>query len=184
MHSELNNFLSDIEKKAFTMARLATRDSDPALDIVQDTMLVLTHKYADKNPQEWTALFYRILQNKITDWHRRQTLRNRLFSWFGFFEEQEEVYNATETYNHYPQNHACTPDKVMQNTEVNKQTMLAIAQLPLRQQQAFLLRQWQGFSVSETAGAMSISEGSVKTHYSRAIATLKIRLKEIYYETA
>ncbi|HHJ35028.1 MAG TPA: hypothetical protein ENJ87_04615, partial [Gammaproteobacteria bacterium] len=99
MHHELNHFLSGVEKRAFRMAQLATRDTDQALDIVQDTMLVLSQKYADKNQQEWPALFFRILQNKIIDWHRKQTVKNRIFSWFGFFEDFLEN-NNSENGNH------------------------------------------------------------------------------------
>lgn len=166
------------------MAQLATKDADHALDIVQDTMMVLSQKYADKKPQDWPALFYRILQNKIIDWHRKQNTKNKLFSLFGFFNDGLETNDNAETANHYPVNKTMAPDKAMENTDINNRTLHAIEQLPLRQQQVFLLRQWQGLSVRETANAMSISEGSVKTHYSRAIGQLKIKLEDIYYEQA
>jgi RNA polymerase sigma-70 factor (ECF subfamily) len=182
MNHELNHFLSGIEKKAFRMARLATRDTDHALDIVQDTMMLLAQKYASKNQQDWPALFHRILQNKIIDWHRKQTVKNKLFSLFGFFDDQLETPGNTESIAHYQPNNNITPDKTMESTEINNKTMLAIEQLPVRQQQAFLLRQWQGLSVRDTASAMSISEGSVKTHYSRAVQQLKLKLEGIYYE--
>ncbi len=164
------------------MAQLATKDSDHALDIVQDTMMLLAQKYASKNQQDWPALFYRILQNKIIDWHRKQTVKNKLFSLFGFFDDHLETPSNTENIAHYQPGNTITPDKTMERSEMNNKTMLAIEQLPIRQQQAFLLRQWQGLSVRETANAMSISEGSVKTHYSRAIQQLKSRLEEIYYD--
>lgn len=83
MHHELNHFLSSVEKQAFRMAQFATKDTDHALDIVQDTMMVLSQKYATNNIEEWPALFFRILQNKIIDWHRKQTVKNKIFSWFG-----------------------------------------------------------------------------------------------------
>lgn len=178
MHYELNHFLKSVEKKAFRMAQFATKDTDHALDIVQDAMMVLSQKYLDKNQNEWPALFYRILQNKIIDWHRKQTLKNKLFSWFGFTDDS----NNTENINQYSLNNTCTPDKAMESTDTHTRTMFAIQQLPLRQQQAFLLRQWQGLSIAETANAMNCSEGSVKTHYSRAIQQLKSKLEGIYYE--
>jgi len=182
MQHELNNFLSSVEKKAFRMAQLATKDADHALDIVQDTMMVLSQKYAYKDQQDWPALFYRILQNKIIDWHRKQAVKNKLFSLFGFFNDYIESPNNSESITHYQPSNNMTPDKTMENTDINNKTMLAIEQLPVRQQQAFLLRQWQGLSVRDTANAMSISEGSVKTHYSRAIQQLKSKLEDIYYE--
>lgn len=182
MHHELNHFLSSVEKKAFRMAQLATKDTDHALDIVQDTMLVLSQKYTDKSQKEWPGLFFRILQNKIIDWHRKQSVKNRIFSWFGFYDDFLENNNGSENHNPYQNNPTITPDETMENTDINNQTMSAIQQLPLRQQQAFLLRQWQGLSVADTADAMNISEGSVKTHYSRAVQQLKTRLEDIYYE--
>lgn len=182
MNHELNHFLLGVEKKAFRMARLATKDNDYALDIVQDTMMVLAQKYASKSQQEWPALFYRILQNKIIDWHRKQTVKNKLFSFFGFFDEQVETPSNAEGLMPDQTGRTALPDKAMENTETSNKTMLAIEQLPVRQQQAFLLRQWQGLSVRETASAMSISEGSVKTHYSRAVQQLRITLESVYYE--
>jgi RNA polymerase sigma-70 factor (ECF subfamily) len=182
MHHELNHFLTSVEKKAFRMARMATKNTEPALDIVQDTMMVLSLKYANKDEKEWPALFYRILQNKIIDWHRKQTVKNKLFSLFGFIDDHIERHDGSVDSSHFPTSNTMTPDKAIENTDINNSTMLAIEQLPVRQQQAFLLRQWQGLSIRETADAMSISEGSVKTHYSRAISQLKSKLEGIYYE--
>lgn len=181
MHHELNHFLSGVEKKAFRMAQFATKDTDHALDIVQDAMMVLSQKYAANNANEWPALFHRILQNKIIDWQRRQTIKNKIFSWFHMVDKNSNPAN-TETSYQYNTNTNITPEKVADSNEINKKTMLAIQQLPLRQQQAFLLRQWQGLSIKQTADAMSCSVGSVKKHYSRAIKNLRSQLGSVYNE--
>lgn len=140
--------------------------------------MVLAQKYSDKSPEQWPALFFRILQNKIIDFHRRSSLKNRIFSWFGFIEDNYEAYQAGKAAR-YDQ-----PEITIENSDLSQATMQAIEQLPARQQQAFLLRQWQGLSVAETATAMNISEGSVKTHYSRALQQLKHSLQDLYEDMA
>lgn len=168
----LNQFLASVEKRAFRMAQLATGSQDHALDIVQDAMLSLVKNYSHKGEADWGPLFHKILQSKIRDWYRRSHTRNSVFSWLraGNAEDENDAYDPILQ---APDNVSLTPDSSANNEELMSLTLDAIRQLPLRQQQAFLLRAWEGFDVRETANAMGCSQGSVKTHYSRATKALK-----------
>ena len=73
---EISAFLAEVERRAFKQAMFAVRDEDAALDIVQDAMLKLTEKYAEKPAAELPMLFQRILQNTIHDHFRRQKVRS------------------------------------------------------------------------------------------------------------
>ena len=174
--ADIEAFLIHSEKRAFVMARIATKNEDVALDIVQDTMMKLVSNYSNKPSNEWAPLFYRILQSRINDWHRRQKVRNRWRSWLGQNIESDDNRDLSLE-NHFDDNDA-QPDDTIQNFELNASLESAISELPLRQKQAFMLRAWQECSTKETSNIMKCSEGSVKTHYSRAIATLKESLKE------
>ena len=171
----LNQFLASVEKRAFRMAELATSSPDHAMDIVQDAMLSLVKNYSHKSESDWGPLFHRILQSKIRDWYRRSRTRNGVFSWLRAGNDDENDF-------HDPLQRAAdtvtlAPDSSASNEQLMGVTLDAIRQLPLRQQQAFLLRAWEGFDVRETARAMGCSQGSVKTHYSRATRALKQTLK-------
>jgi len=163
----LDRFLTDVERTAFRMARLATGSTDDALDIVQDTMIKLVEKYASKPPEEWRPLFFRILQSRIADYHRQNSTSNRIFSWLGQREGDETAEEHRES--------AVPVGPLDELTaRLTAETLLAVlAELPRRQQQVFLLRVWEGFSVTETARIMNCAEGSVKTHLSRAMAAIK-----------
>lgn len=169
----MDRFLAGVERRAFVQARMATGSADEALDIVQDAMLQLVQHYSGRDENEWAPLFHRILQRRIYDWYRRARVRNRWRHWF--IREDDDDPDPLEN----------LPDPAMtdpSNLSATDQTMAAlkaaVARLPLRQQQAFLLRTWDGLDVEETARAMGCSAGSVKTHYSRAVHTLRERLKE------
>lgn len=138
-------------------------------------MLVLAKRYANRDASEWPPLFYRILQNKIRDWYRRQSVKNKIFSWFQS-DDDEKIEDSI------PCTQIPEPEQVLQNESLAQTLEHAIAKLPLRQQQTFLLRSWEGLNVNETATAMGISGGSVKTHYARAIAALKESLGAFYEE--
>lgn len=176
----LNRFLASVEKRAFGMAQIAVRNADDALDIVQDAMLTLAVKYAAKPENQWRPLFYRILQNRITDFHRRSTVRGRVFALFngtaGGDTEQSDVLANT------PGRESQQPDTRLQLDGVVDGLEQALGGLPPRQQQAFLLRVWEGLSVADTAVAMGCSQGSVKTHYSRATHALREQLQEHWYD--
>ncbi|MES1195809.1 MAG: RNA polymerase sigma factor, partial [Steroidobacter sp.] len=174
----LDKFLASVEKRAFQMARMAIRDADEAMDIVQDAMIKLASNYASRPSQEWRPLFYRILNNRIRDWQRRRVVRNKLFGWLPgtFLDEEEE---SGDPYQDVPETaHGPTEQLMLNDAMVTLQA--ALRELPARQQQAFCLRNFEGLDVAQTAVAMRCSEGSVKTHYSRAVHTLRERLGETW----
>jgi RNA polymerase sigma-70 factor (ECF subfamily) len=169
----LDRFLISVEKRAFRIARIAVRNDDDALDIVQDAMLQLARRYAQRPADEWRPLFYRILQNRIRDCQRRRKVRAKFMSWVPSWKtEEDEVadpYDGVADARPQPQDVLAT-DQAMAKLE------LALAELPGRQQEAFMLRNFEGMDVAQTAEAMGCSEGSVKTHYSRAVHTLREQL--------
>ena len=166
-------FLADIEGRAFSMALFATGNRDEALDVVQDTMMKLVQNYSERKREEWKPLFYSILQTRILDWHRRQSVRNRFRSWL-YWDDDEDAENPLEQFADAPQ---AAPDIALQDAQFGTDLNAALSKLPLRQQQVFLLRVWEGMDIAETAAAMQCSESSVKTHYSRALDKLKLQLK-------
>jgi len=176
---ELSQFLADAERRAYKQALFAVRDDDAALDIVQDAMLKLSEKYGDKPPAELPLLFQRILQNTIRDYYRRQKVRSvwtSLFSSFTAADDDEtdplEVLRAEST----SAEMASPPDQ-LQQSQVFALIEEALKTLPPRQREAFLMRYWEDMDVAETAAAMGCSEGSVKTHCSRATHALAAVLK-------
>ncbi len=172
---QLNQFLAEVERRALRMAEIAVRDRDDALDLVQDAMIKLARKYANRPSTEWAPLFFRILQNGIRDWHRRQKVRNRVMVWFGRSTSGDDDYDITAN---VPDPAGRTPDEQLQTNEAMQHLELAIQNLPNRQREAFMLRTFQGLDVAATATAMGCSDGSVKTHYSRAIHSLRDTLGE------
>lgn len=170
----LDRFLAGVQKRAYRMAQLATRSSDDAFDIVQDAMLKLVEKYADRPEAELPPLFFCILQSRIQDWHRRSSVRNRLRAWLGSNDDDEE----DDPFQRVEDPAGRTAEQLLLADEGIKALNAALQELPLRQQQVFLLRAWEGLDVRQTAQAMRCAEGSVKTHYSRALAALKGRLGE------
>jgi len=178
---ELSAFLAEVERRAFKQALFAVRDEHAAVDIVQDAMLKLTEKYAQKPPAELPMLFQRILQNTIHDHFRRQKVRSTwtvLLSALGKGDEKDEDFDPLETLiAKSDSNEADDPASRFAQSQVLEAIEQALARLPARQREAFLLRYWEEFDVAETAAAMGCSEGSVKTHCSRAVAALAGMLK-------
>ena len=170
----LEQFLSSVEKRAFKIAQLGLRNDDDALDAVQDAMMKLVQSYASRSAAEWPPLFYRILTNGIRDMQRRRTVRGRIMAWLPARVDEDEVDPMAEA----PSPDA-GPARRLELDEAIGALETAIAELPRRQQQAFLLRNFEGLDVSETASAMGCSEGSVKTHYFRALETLRARLGDV-----
>lgn len=173
--AELQRFLAGSERRAYRIAVIATGNREEALDILQDAMTRLVEKYADRDSEEWGPLFHTILQSRIKDWYRRNSVRNRFRAWFGSSTDNEDDYDPVQS---AADPAGRSPEQLTATGESMAALEAAIRQLPLRQQQAFVLRALQGFDVAETAGAMSCSQGSVKTHYSRAVHTLRDRLGE------
>lgn len=180
-HQEISGFLAEVERRAFKQALFAVRDEDAALDIVQDAMLKLTDKYAGKPREELPMLFQRILQNTIHDHFRRQKVRSTwtvLLSAFGDKGEKDDDYDPLETLAAKSDSNA-TVDPAVQFEQAQVVGIIeqALARLPARQREAFLLRYWEELDVAETAAAMGCSQGSVKTHCSRAVHALAEMLK-------
>lgn len=181
----IDSFLASVEQRAYRMAYIATSNKDDALDIVQDAMIMLVNKYSQQHHSEWPPLFYRIVQNTIRDWYRRTSVRNKFRQWFSNAEspnteiEQDWESQAMSQAVNIKENPTLEQN---QNDKAMVQLMIELNNLPIRQQQAFLLRCWEGLDTKQTAQAMNISEGSVKTHYSRAIHALRSQLGEHYGE--
>src|SRR5271155_16700 len=175
---ELEKFLTEIERRAFRMAQVALRDPDDALDVVQDAMIKLTRSYASKPSAEWRPLFYRILENGIRDLQRRRSVRKRFMTWLPGAKEDPDG-EAQDPLDNVPDAAPPMPESLMQAEAIEK-LEFSLRKLPARQRQAFSLRNFEGMDVSETAQAMGCSEGSVKTHYSRAVHALREQLGEAW----
>lgn len=177
---ELDQFLASVERRAYKQAAFAVRDDDAALDIVQESMVKLVVNYAERPAAELPLVFTRILQNAIRDHFRRSKVRSTwvtLFSALGG-NEQDESADPLETLESLPGSEQAesAADKV-ERAQVIAVIEEEIAKLPARQREAFLLRYWEDFDVAETAAAMGCSEGSVKTHCSRATHALARALR-------
>lgn len=168
----LESFLAQVERRAYRMAHIATANREEALDIVQDAMMLLVQRYAGRNADDWGPLFQRILQNRIRDWYRRQKVRARWRAWLSWGEGEGA------TLEDLPDPRNAEPSRDHANHELAEDLDAALRALPLRQQQVFLLRAWEGLDVADTARTLGISGGSVKTHYSRALQRLRELLGE------
>lgn len=173
-HLTLDVFLAAVEGRAYRMALLATRRSADALDIVQDAMLQLVQHYRARSHDEWPLLFQRILQRRIIDWHRQQTRQRR---WFWQTPTHAENFDD-DPIEQIEDTRSGDPVELLQRAGDIEKALAALEQLPLRQQQAFMLRIWEGLDVADTASVMQCSEGSVKTHLFRALQTLRTALAE------
>jgi RNA polymerase sigma-70 factor (ECF subfamily) len=178
---ELSDFLEDVERRAFKQAVFAVRKDEEALDIVQDAMIKLAEKYGDKPAAELPLLFQRILQNTIHDHFRREKVRNTWVSLFSSLigeRDSEEDFDLLEIYEPEEGTQAAesAADKI-ERSQVLAVIEEAVQKLPARQREAFLMRYWEDMDVAETAAVMGCSEGSVKTHCSRATHALAQALK-------
>jgi RNA polymerase sigma-70 factor (ECF subfamily) len=177
---ELSNFLKNAENRAFKRSFYHVRDEDAALDIVQDSMMKLAEHYGDKPATELPMLFHRILSNTTLDWFRRNKTRKALFSNFSDFDSDAETgdFDLLESLTNDKDSQITQSAEANFSSEANVHAIeKEIQLLPARQREAFLLRYWEDMDVSETAAAMGCSEGSVKTHCSRAVLALSKALK-------
>jgi RNA polymerase sigma-70 factor, ECF subfamily len=176
---ELESFLAGVEAKAFRIAQIALRHEDDALDAVQDAMLRLVRSYSARPPEQWRPLFYRILENCVRDMQRRRSVRGRVFTWYQRTFGEEGADAASDPLEQVS-DPAPIPSQQAQTDQTLQALDAALAQLPARQRQAFLLRNLEGLDVAATASAMGCSEGSVKTHYFRALQALRAQLGEYW----
>lgn len=177
---ELSDFLKSVEKRAFKRAVYAVRSDDAALDIVQDAMIRLAEKYADRPAAELPLIFQRILSNATMDWFRREKVRGAIMQNLSDFESSsddgdfdllETLHALEDTMGTESAADAVSRAQILQRIDTE------VAGLPARQREAFLLRYWEEFDVAETAAVMGCSEGSVKTHCSRAVHALSKALR-------
>jgi RNA polymerase sigma-70 factor (ECF subfamily) len=174
----LDRFLAGVERRAFRIAQMAVRDRDDALDIVQGAMLRLARSYGQRPSEEWKPLFYRILYNGIRDFQRRRTVRSRLFGFLpGSFADDDEA--QADPFERVA-DPGPDPLRRLMADEAMQRLETALAELPARQQQAFVLRCLEEMDVAATAASMGCSEGSVKTHYFRALQALRAKLGEVW----
>lgn len=178
---ELADFLAQVERRAFKQTAYAVRDDHAALDIVQDAMLKLAENYAARPVTEYPMLFQRILQNTMRDYWRRQKVRNlwtTLLSSFGGNSEDGDERDPLETLESDDGDDSDEPQAQLERSQTIAIIEQALQKLPTRQRQAFVLRYWEEMDVAETAAAMGCSQGSVKTHCSRAVHTLAAMLEK------
>ncbi|GAB4174526.1 MAG: RNA polymerase sigma factor [Wenzhouxiangellaceae bacterium] len=170
----LDDFLASVQGRALAMARLACSNAEQALDLVQDAMCAFVAAYRDKPADQRRALFFRCLHHRIIDWHRKCKRRNRW--WFFPRAVDEEQGPGDDPLRFAIDEH--TPEQDCVDQDFAARLERALRALPLRQRQVFLLRAWEGLDVAETARALGISAGSVKTHYFRALSQLRSALEE------
>ena len=178
---ELSDFLRSAEKRAFKRTVYAVRDDDAALDIVQDAMIRLAEKYADRPPAELPLLFQRILSNATMDWFRRLRVRNAVMQNLSDFESSSEDGGDFDLLESLESAQgllgAESAADLVSRAQILQSIEAQVSQLPTRQREAFLLRYWEELDVAETAMVMGCSEGSVKTHCSRAVHALAKALR-------
>jgi RNA polymerase sigma-70 factor (ECF subfamily) len=153
-------------------AELATRDREAAQDIVQDAMLTLFNKYGSHDPSSWGPLFHRILHSRMMDHFRRETRRRKWISFIDPIADDDE----DDPMQYIPETVDSNPLVLLQRADNTEAVIAAVGQLPLRQQQAFMLRAWEGYDTVQTAEIMGCAEGSVKTHYFRALNAIRASL--------
>jgi RNA polymerase sigma-70 factor (ECF subfamily) len=173
--------LAGVERRAFKQAVFAVRNDESALDIVQDAMLKLSEKYGDKPADELPMLFQRILQNTIRDFYRRQKVRSLWGTLLGSLgtarDGGDDDYDPLETLKVEPRSeHEQPPAVQLERKQLIEIIELEVSKLPERQREAFLMRYWEELDVADTARMMGCSEGSVKTHCSRATHALAAAL--------
>ncbi|WP_312208794.1 RNA polymerase sigma factor [Acinetobacter variabilis] len=174
--SRLKNFMQDVTGRALVMMESATQGQHGiAMDLVQEAFIALHKSYAEKSTEEWYPLFYTILNNKLQDWRRKEARRNQPFSFFKkvcLDDDEVEFDNLVDE-------STPSPLEFLDQAVTAEEIQEAIAKLPVRQQQAFMLRAWEGFDTQTTAQIMNCTEGSVKTHYHRAIQGLRASLAHL-----
>ncbi|OGI43304.1 MAG: hypothetical protein A2150_06655 [Candidatus Muproteobacteria bacterium RBG_16_64_11] len=181
----LEEFFTGAEQQAYRMARYALRDHELALDVVQDSMLKLVEHYAAKPAKEWPALFFTIVNNRITDARRGRGGLNKLVSLFAPRHDGEDGEVDLSDFlvkldNPEDRARANQPEHAAVTRELRQAIERAVAKLPLRQRHVYLLRECQGFDIKDTAAILGCSEGAVKQHHFRAMQALRGLLTEVW----
>jgi RNA polymerase sigma-70 factor, ECF subfamily len=175
LRSRIDAFLRALEKRAFKMAMMSLKNPDDALDAVQDAMTQFVKSYSEKPEADWPRLFYTVLDSKVVDALRRRSTRARWISWWP---RQSDSDSLDGDLLDVSDEAALDPSELVDAQTAGAAIERALSLLPQRQRQAFLLRIWEGFDVAQTASIMQCSEGSVKTHLSRAMSALRLRLED------
>ena len=174
--TRLKNFMNEVTGRALVMMENATHGQDGiSADLVQEAFISLYKSYPDRSTDEWYPLFYTILNNKLQDWRRKEARKSNPFSFFKKVSLDDDDEDHVQIVDPSTPNPLSFLDQAFTAEEIQA----AIQQLPVRQQQAFMLRAWEGFDTTTTAQIMNCSEGSVKTHYHRAIQSLRTALAHL-----
>ena len=177
LDKRLHLFMQEVSGRALVMMENACQgQQDVAMDLVQEAFISLHQHYAHKSTDEWYPLFYTILNNKLTDWRRKEARRSQRFGWLRLNPLSQEDDDSEFD---IPDLNQIEPSDAIAQQATAEEIQDAIQALPVRQQQAFMLRAWEGFDTATTAKIMNCSEGSVKTHYHRAIQNLKSALAHL-----
>ena len=174
----LDGFLRGVERRALRIAELSTRSREDALELVQEAMLGFVRRYAQKPSAEWTPLFYSVLDSRLLDFHRRRTVRSRWLGWLRGAADRDDD-DAGDALAQVADPREPGPLQRAADGDTREAVDAALRALPMRQRQVFLYRVWEGLDVAQTAAALGISDGSVKTHLSRALAALREKLEEV-----
>lgn len=170
----LDRFLREVERRALRVAELSCGSRDDALELVQEAMLGFVRAYSDKPAEQWPLLFWRVLDSRLSDFQRRRRVRSRWMTWLGPRQGDDD---DEDPISRLPDPAEPGPVARLADGEAMQALETALRGLPLRQRQAFLLRVWEGLDVAQTAAAMALSEGSVKTHLFRALQRLRAQLE-------
>mgnify|MGYP002713245939 CR=1 FL=1 len=169
----LNGFLAAVEVQALRMAQIRLHHAEDAMDAVQDAMLRLVSHYADKPADEWPPLFWSILRRRIVDMQRKRKVRSIMLGWMPARHRENEDLPSWE-----PAHAGPGPLDTLADSRAMDALQRALQELPQRQFEAFSLRILNELDVAATARAMGCSQGSVKTHLSRARAALSEKLED------
>lgn len=174
---QIRLFMKQMSGRALVMMESATGHHDVARDIVQESFISLYQNYAKRPFAEWTPLFYTILNHRLMDWHRQETRKQKRFGWFKSLSTDNDLNDDPTLAIEDTQN--IDPSDFLSKSHTMDEIRQAVSRLPVRQQQAFLLRAWENLDTRTTAKIMECSEGSVKTHYHRAIQALRHSLSQL-----
>lgn len=183
-HNALEDFLAGVEQRAYRMAHYALWDHDQALDVVQDSMLKLVEKYADRSPAEWPALFFTIVNHRINDARRWRRVRQGAQRFLALFQRQQDASDDSPGESEAAESEQVaagpSPEQALSARRQRAAIDAAVAKLPEKQRQVFLMREWQELSIKETAEILGCTEGTVKQHHYRALQALRHTLAEVW----